>query len=179
MAGSNSTLQNQSMIFEIILLLFLIDKLDFIKNIKIYIVSMVIVALVCFQFIVYSNMCYTKANFIVSQTVSYNNTLIVRIKSIDNYKKNMKVCYINEYNKNEEEVHLHQAFKRIYTDYYSQNTLINNYEWKRLMAFYNGFNPELVDEKKYIDDIRVKNMTAYPDDGSIKIIDDVVVVKFK
>ena len=179
MSGSNTTLQNQSMIFEIILLLFLIDKLDFIKNIKIYIVSMVIVAFVCFQFIVYSNMCYTKANFLISQTVSYNNTLITRIKSTENYKDNMKVCYINEFDKNKNDIYLPEQFKRIYINYYNVNSLINNYAWRWFMSFYTGYKPDVVDEEKFIDDYRVKSMSTYPNDGSIKIIDDVVVVKFK
>ena len=47
------------------------------------------------------------------------------------------------------------------------------------MAFYNGYNPEIVKEDVYKYDERVINMPSYPDDGSIKIVDDVVVVKFK
>ena len=179
MAGDNSTLQNQSMIFEIIILIIILDKFDFVKNYKIYFASMVVVSLVCIQFIVYSNMCYAKANFLVSQTISYNNTLITRIKTADNYKANMKVCYINEFDKNEDEIYLPSEFKKIYINYYFVNSLINNYAWKRFMAFYNGYNPEIVKEDVYKYDERVINMPSYPDDGSIKIIDDVVVVKFK
>ena len=179
MAGSNSTLQNQSMILEIILLLFLIDKIDFIKNIKVYIISIFLVSIISFQFIIYSNMCYTKANFLVSQTVSYNTTLISRIKDTDNYKDTMAVCYINEFDKNENDVYLPEQFKKIYTNYYNINSLINNFAWQWFMMCYNGFKPKVIDSEKYNDDIRVINMPCYPDDGSIKIIDDVVVVKFK
>ncbi len=46
-----------------------------------------------------------------------------------------------------------------------------------------GFSPDVIWDDSELDAIREKdevvNMPAYPDDGSIKVIDDIVVVKFE
>ena len=41
-----------------------------------------------------------------------------------------------------------------------------------------NYAPQTKDAADYINDNRVQNMSTYPDDGSICIIDDVIVVKF-
>lgn len=46
------------------------------------------------------------------------------------------------------------------------------------MANWNGFNPVTIDQTEFENSPIVKNMPCYPDDGSIKVINNVVVVKF-
>lgn len=43
---------------------------------------------------------------------------------------------------------------------------------------YCGLNPKVIEEDEYKNINKTKDMPHYPDDGSIKIIDGVVVVKY-
>ena len=59
--------------------------------------------------------------------------------------------------------------------------IINDNSWIDYMRYWCGFEPRLVDDvtmKNLQNDNFVKMMPCYPDDGSISVINDTVVVKF-
>ena len=56
--------------------------------------------------------------------------------------------------------------------------LVNTYTWRAYMKAWCNYAPQIKDSTDYIDDNRVIAMPSYPDDGSICIIDDAIVVKF-
>ena len=67
-------------------------------------------------------------------------------------------------------------------DYFSINPYrdidyIFNYDWWLYISTWLGFSPERVDSKKFETMPQVIEMPCYPDYGSIKIIDETVVVK--
>lgn len=137
---------------------------------------------VCVYFAYIANVCYTKAAIQQEQSISYFNRLIVRIQMTEGYSPDKPVAYIYEYNKNIER----QSIGFIDEDGYSiaaynYESLINMYNWKEYMQMWCGFRmPEISGEAlwAYMDMPEVRAMPTYPHTGSIKIINDVIVVKF-
>ena len=56
--------------------------------------------------------------------------------------------------------------------------LLNSYIWTVYMNNWVGFNPPIIHESVVEGNKEVKKMPSYPDDGSIQIINDMIVVKF-
>ena len=46
------------------------------------------------------------------------------------------------------------------------------------MEYWCGFAPATISEEEFIDHPEVKDMPNYPNDGSMKLVDGVIVVKF-
>lgn len=93
----------------------------------------------------------------------------------------LPVAYINGDKKNEENLHLDPFDNLFRIMPYDFSTNINAYNWTYYMKIWCGYSPTQISE----DDIlvlsqseEVKAMPSYPDDGSIRIIDEIIVVKF-
>ena len=171
-------IQAFSVVFQYIFLLFIIDKIATKKDHR-YIVSVIaMLVLIIYQYTYLSNLCYLKADFLQSKQKTYNEILITRIYSTPNYKINMPVCYINEFNKNTDDVFIKPEFNKCSIPPYNDNDLRNNFAWRQFMMNWNGFRPEVLPKTEFENSPIVKNMPCYPDDGSIKVINNVVVVKF-
>ena len=56
---------------------------------------------------------------------------------------------------------------------------LNDYVWALFENYWCGFQPEEVAPEQYEKLQEVKEMPMYLDDGSIKVIDGVIVVKFR
>lgn len=153
------------------------------------IASIVAVALVLYEsaFFGYSaNVLYTEKSIAHEQTIGYYNRLISRIQSLKGYKASMLIAYIGGDYKDTEAYqtgdYITYGFDNVYAiDRMFYKTEINEYNWKDYMQVWCGFAPEEVSEDELAEisaTDEVKQMPTYPDEGSIKIIDDVVVVKF-
>ncbi len=55
---------------------------------------------------------------------------------------------------------------------------VNDWNWINFMRQWTGFSPVIADAVPYYENEEVLAMPSYPDKGSIKVIDDVIVVKF-
>ena len=134
----------------------------------------------------------------------YTNQVATQIKSVEGYKADMKVAMIGGkygYDKtvfqgvNTNDAHNHGAVYSIFAEYHYKKKLFfsvfANYQYEE--PEYVKFRDEAsVDYSKnvyycldndyrgmlYSTDKRIMEMPSYPDSGSIKIIDGVVVVKF-
>ena len=142
-------------------------------------IILVLTALLLFMNIRLAGLCYLKADVLQSQAVGYYNSLAARIRSVKGYTDEMPVVYINEDNKED----LAYADTRPWFDSilllpYTYPSIINNYEWKKNMALWSGFKPETASAEPFADSEIVAAMPSYPDDGSVKIIDGCIVVKF-
>ena len=124
----------------------------------------------------YDSGCYMDAEIKQKQAIVYFNSLISRIQSIDDYKDDYPVVFVNEAEKKEYGNALEEC-KWTPTNPYDLG-IINSYNWRAYMKIWCNYFPETKDATDYIDDDRVVVMPSYPDDGSICIIDDVIVVKF-
>ncbi len=130
-----------------------------------------------------ASICYTKAAIQQEQTIGYFNRLITRIQMTEGYSADMEIAFINEFNKDEETLSLRYLFDeegyRIAA--YNYSSLINMYNWKKYMEMWCGFkamevSEEMIEEYRSMPEVQA--MPAYPYDGSIKVIDGVLVVKF-
>lgn len=127
----------------------------------------------------YANVCYLNAELMTNQMISYYNTLIARIQSMDGYKDEMPVAFINGGKKQDLNWYDGEEFKDIAIEAYRWDTTINDNSWINFMKYNCGYAPTIVEDTKIYEQLQqVIDMPAYPDDGGITIIDGVIVVKF-
>lgn len=137
----------------------------------------------CLFYTHYANMCYLQAEFQQSKLVANMTTLATQIKSTKGYRKDLPIVYLNA--------------QEPYSDSLKDSTnmeLINEFDielepysrifwaWKTGMQHWCGFYQTEITDEKQISKIEkkkeVQNMPTYPEQGSIRIVDGVIVVKF-
>lgn len=132
----------------------------------------------------YDNKCYFLANFVQQEAISYYNTLITRIKSASGYSDEYPVVFINQCNITDESLRGVESVKRGTFDdvniipYWNVQTSINNYAWLDFMQNWCGYKPVVAGEDQIPADVDVSTMPSYPKDGSIRVEDEIVIVKF-
>lgn len=127
----------------------------------------------------YANVCYLNAELMTNQMTSYYTTLITRIQSMEGYKDEMPVAFINGGKKQDLNWPVGEEFKEIAIEAYRWDTTINDNSWNSFMKYYCGYEPVIVEDTNSYERMQeVADMPVYPDDGSIAIIDDVIIVKF-
>ena len=144
-----------------------------------YRVSAVLMSLLVIMNIYFANACYLKAEVIQKQTLSEMTVLVTRIKSVEHYNDEMPVSFImtgdNDSTKTENQVFEDIAIVpfgvRLTNPYYMRRNLLNN------LSTWCGFAPQYVDSGHFVNLQEVKDMPCYPDDGSIRVIENTVVVK--
>ena len=114
--------------------------------------------------------------YTTKQTVSYFQTLVTRIKSVEGYSDQYPVAFIGE---NYEDKSFENSWASTPFWYGGLSTiLINRYSRDWFMSNYLGYTYETVsDEMLQKLEVETKDMPSYPDSGSIAVIDGVVVVK--
>ena len=91
----------------------------------------------------------------------------------------MPVAYINFYDKQDNTLKINAELDGVnIIPYHDTNAMINNFAAISFFENCCGFSPNL-EYGNYQSLPEVQEMPCYPDAGSIKIIDNVVVVKFK
>lgn len=137
-----------------------------------------VILLLCSMYVRIDNICYLKAEFVQAQTVSYYTTMITRIRSTKGYRDGMAVAYVNFNTKHDSSLVSNEGFSEVnIIPYFDTDSMINNFAAKSFMENWCGFAPT-IDYSSYEDNADVQQMPCYPDDGSIKVVDGVVVVKF-
>lgn len=146
-----------------------------------YILVMALSMLV-FIYVYYDNVAYLKMNFVQEQTISYFNTLITRIESVDGYHDEYAVVLLGYDQIEDKNFFSSKEFSRItYTGYdYTTKSVVNDYANISYLRYHMGYDPDTLrlNDSDYWQLEEVQNMNCYPDDGSIKVIDEAIVVKF-
>lgn len=134
-------------------------------------------------FVRLDNMAYLKTDFIQRQTDSYFTTLVTQIKSVEGYKDDMPIAIIktsgDSYDLNDKSMFSCDFHNRVtlYSADWNMNKWVTDYAWEEYMNYHCGFAPEVIHD---VSDLKnreeVKSMPCYPDDGSIKVVDDIIVV---
>lgn len=141
-----------------------------------------ILMLLMLIYMYYDNIAYLKMNFIHEQTTSYFNTLVTQIKSTQGYRDEYPVVLLGYREIEDLNFFSTDEFSRImFTGYeYEQKDLVNDYTNISYLGYYLGFEPDIMyaDAADYWALEEVQNMSCYPDSGSIKVIDEAVIVKF-
>lgn len=126
----------------------------------------------------FDNLCYLKAQYMQSQAISYFTTLITQIKSTEGFTQNTPIIYINEYGKYDYTTASIPEFKDVKLTPFDHSSILNDYAWKITMKMWCDFDPILGDASAYENLPEVEEMPCYPDKGAIRLIDDVLIVKF-
>lgn len=147
--------------------------------------SCALLMLINFLYCRFSNMCYIKTELTQKRYLEYVENLADRIESIEGYDKSVPVAYIGERKKIDyfDEMNDSLAAIRLHPfDTISSldgSRWINDYAWKETMAFWCGFSPVLVDNiSEWINSEEVRSMPIYPKDGSVRMVNGAIVVKF-
>ena len=126
----------------------------------------------------FANACYLKAELIQEQTLSEMTVLVTRIKSVEQYKDELPVAFVMTGNIDSTRTD-NQAFDDFaivpfdkYIDPYSMERNMVNF-----LSNWCGFSPQYADAGHFVKMKEVEEMPSYPDDGSIRIIENTVVVK--
>lgn len=159
----------------------LLEQIEF-KHFK-KLISYAVVAMLIFIITMYcriDNKCYLQATYIQQESITYFTSLITQIKSVEGYDDELPVVFINPTEKRDESLNDIEEFYTIgYLPYdFRVEDYINNYRWLSYIHQWCGYEPVIAEEDDFKDLEEVKNMPHYPDDGSIKIINDTVVVNF-
>lgn len=151
-----------------------IKKLLFEKSVEI---AAVICSIFAVLYIQYDNACYTFNQIRQESAISYFTVLSARIQSLEGYNPSAEIVYLNDRKKfNYVDGYLSQ-YEAIVTNPYD-HVIVNDYNWIHYMEMWCGFYQKVIDGSKYENMEEVLHMPSYPEDGSIKMIDGVIVVKF-
>lgn len=128
----------------------------------------------------HDNWNYVSLNYANKEAESYLTTLVTRIKSLENYKDDYPVLFAggNEF-VDEHYINPYSAYPEFYFHGNPKN-LINAYTRQSALNAYTGFTFDIPSEEeceKIYSTRQFQEMSSYPDDGSIAIINGVIVVK--
>lgn len=169
-------------VFVLIYLILLGDKLIQEENWKKYVakfgvgIAIVIAVMYCR----YDNACYMKAEMQQSQLIQYYSTLVTQIKCTEGYSDELPVVFVNMSNISDSTITKIPEFEDITLLPYNYDTheLVNNYACYVYMSRWCGYSPIILDENLTYGDKDVESMPSYPEDGSIQVINGIIVVKF-
>lgn len=172
--------------YELIFIYFILSAKYFFDEMKgntkyLYYFANILAAIVVVLYIRYDNACYTKMIFLQSEATSWFSTLRTRVESTPGFDQEMQVCFLNDDDKSVWATNYYmERFKEISINPYNEDTLINDYNWERYMRFWTGYYPQVFkgDKDEMAKKAKEEGLTKYPADGSIKVIDGVVVVNF-
>ena len=128
--------------------------------------------------IYFDNTCYLKAEMEQQQAISSMTVLVSRIKSVEGYKDTLPVCFVFT-GKQDKTMPAGDDFFDV--DLVSFDKIIphhNRRNLRNILEHWCAFKPKYVNQKNFKNLDEVKAMPDYPDDGSIRIIDDTVVIKW-
>lgn len=143
----------------------------------------VLAAVLVLSVLVYSwhaNWNYVALDYMNRETASYYTTLVTRIKMAEGYRDEYPVLFAGAPAFQDE--HFENPYSAFSEFYFECNPrdLINVYSWKEALTAYTGFRfitPANEEGEKIFASEEYQEMSRYPDDGSIKIIDDIIVIK--
>ena len=143
------------------------------------VLTSMLMLLMVIAYLRFNSICYMKAEFLQSEAIGYFTTLATRMQSAPGYRDGMNVIYLNPTDKHCTSLPSNPAFDEVTIIPYADATLINDYTWPDFMANWCGFRIRYLDIPDGFEDRpEILNMSSYPDDGSIRVVDDVLVVKF-
>lgn len=127
----------------------------------------------------FNNKCYVKLNYVQQQALSYFTTLQARIESVKGFDDELPVAFINFDNVSDKYFSGNSYFKDIHIIPYMdvEDVISNNSNNIRFMEQWLGFKPKILNVTNELKEVAA-DMTHYPDDGSIKVIDQKVIVNF-
>ncbi len=139
-----------------------------------------IMCFVCCFYMRFDSITYVKAEIGQERLINWGNTLVTRIQSVDGYDDTYPVIFVGANEKKDFNIKdIDDLSIIIDTPYFDIEELINDYSFDRFLSIWTGYTPNRIyDINMVIHRDQYKEMTCYPDEGSIAVIDGKVVVKF-
>lgn len=138
-----------------------------------------LLAVACLMYVRYDNVVYLRMDLYQTRTIQYFTTMITQVKSLEGYDASMKLTFINkDFNMDPTFVDIPE-FTTFAVEPILQHTAeLTAHSFREFLNQWCGFDAEIVDEAEYADLPEVQQMPSYPNAGSIRIIEDTVVIKF-
>lgn len=140
--------------------------------------AVLVLTIICYSW--HANWNYVALDYMNRETASSYTTLVTRIKLAEGYKDEYPVLLVGANTLTDKHfINPYAAYPEFYFECNPQS-LVNSYAWRQALTAYTGF--QFTEPSKEEQDIiygteEYRNMSSYPDDGSIRIINDVIVVK--
>ena len=176
---------------QFVLFVYLVDRIDF-QGIfhsaaaarflcrGLSICTAVVLGLMGIIYVRFDNQCYLKATFQQQEAISFFTALSAQIKASPGFRDDTPVVFLNEQEISDRTLYHMEELDFIHLDPYGENIYgyVNSYAWRAFMERWCGFCPVWADPSAYVDLPEVKAMPHYPDDGSIQMLGDTIVVNF-
>lgn len=140
--------------------------------------------IICFvmlaTYIWYGNGCYMSLEYTKNHDMAYFQTMITQIKSVEGYEDNLPVAFVGDTIEDATNTQ-GSLMGPVFGINGKAESNVNSFSRSHIIIEYLGFAPTICgyEETKVLrESEEVKNMPSYPDDGSIQIIDNIIVVKF-
>lgn len=157
----------------------LANKQKLFKTTQKFAAFILLTAIVSYSYL--ANFNYTSMYYVNRQTENYLNAMVTQIRMTDDFDASMEWAFIGE---DIENPLFENSWKNSLN--YKPNSndihLINAYSRKSWIKQYFGYNMPLAEEKtveKLKNNETVKKMPCWPNDGSIAVVDGVVVIKLQ
>ena len=140
-----------------------------------------IMAVLMIMFIRFDNECYLRIHLTQSQATRYFTTLVTRIQNAQNYNSWQNVCYIGSPNPGRQDNSAEELPEFSHIDmvpYYGFKGAVQDRVWKEYLRIWCGYTAHELAPSYMIGNKEVQEMPRYPDEGSIKVVGDTLVVKF-
>jgi len=125
----------------------------------------------------FANGQYVSMQLSFEQALSYYTTMITEIKSTEGYHEDMKVVLsgVDIVDK----TLYHNEIMNTFSMSGRDDALADAYSRQNFILYYCGFDAEMADVSILTEQSRaiLKDMPTYPNEGSVKVLDDAVVVK--
>ena len=141
--------------------------------------SCLVTAYTCIFYMTYGSRCYMDAALTQQTTISWMNQLVAQIKATPGYRDDLQIVFFDE--------PVEDASFFADTEYndaithYGNFDVRNSYNWTKFMRKWCGFElqaPTEEEQAALLQRPEVQVMPSYPQDGSIRIFDDVIVVRY-
>ena len=135
--------------------------------------------LLCVMYGRYDNECYLRASLTQQEAISFCTTLITRIQSTEGYHDSYPVVLVKNGAYFDNNLFLPEELEHItQMPYRDLSHYLNDYAFQSFMKYWCGYAPEYRSDKAFRDNPEVAEMPCYPNDGSIRIMDECVVIHF-
>ncbi|MBQ7481556.1 MAG: glucosyltransferase domain-containing protein [Lachnospiraceae bacterium] len=146
------------------------------------VITSIALAATVITYIWFANGNYLSMEYTNMHDNAFFSVLMTQIKSVEGYREDMPVALIgtpSKYETYNKRANINGTFNiggKAYTN-------ISAYSYWNIMTNVLGFNPIIrnsdEDEEYFCNNPEVTAMPVYPDAGSIKVIDDTIVIKFE
>lgn len=154
------------------------DKNDILRKLTQWVAALVSVVMLV-VYVWYGNGCYLSMEYTKYHDMAYYETMVTQIKSVEGYRDDMPVALIGD-TITDETNNMGSMMGLTFGMDGKLESNVNVYSRTFIITKLLGFAPQFAGYEQIVElmeNEEVKQMPCYPDDGSIKVVDDVVVVK--